>query len=271
MDGPHPPPWPPPGLAQHTLALPQGHPAFVGHFPGEPLFPGVAQLWMAHTLAVGRYGAAYPRALRRVKFRAPIQPDRRLDCDLLPTGREGEVEWELRDRGNVREPAIGRDGTTAADGFMVISREPGPEPRRDPIESMLPQRGPALLVTDALRIAHAGDELSWFRGRVPEASFLARDGMVSAFAAIEFAGQAAAALHEMRKPATEPVRLLGGLLVGVREATFAAPGFALDAELLAGVRSSSRGGFFTVHAEVRTALAGDVRELLAVELQILVR
>ncbi len=57
-----------------------GHPALPGHFPGEPVVPGVVVL--DHVLALIGSCSDAPRALAWVKFARPLLP-----------GQRAEVRW----------------------------------------------------------------------------------------------------------------------------------------------------------------------------------
>jgi 3-hydroxymyristoyl/3-hydroxydecanoyl-(acyl carrier protein) dehydratase len=57
------------------LALPQDHPAFAGHFPIQPILPGVVQLDWAVQLGACCFGYTFRPATRvRVKFMQVIGP-----------------------------------------------------------------------------------------------------------------------------------------------------------------------------------------------------
>lgn len=68
------------------------HPCLPGHFPGDPIVPGVVLL--DHTLALVR--PAHPgqavASLRNIRFRRPVRPCQRILVQLRP-GRPGELEF----------------------------------------------------------------------------------------------------------------------------------------------------------------------------------
>ena len=81
------------------VTIPVDHPAFAGHFPGDPLLPGVALL--AEVLeavldepALAAQVGASPR-IGAVKFLAPVRPGARLTI-LLDAGARG-VRFEVRE------------------------------------------------------------------------------------------------------------------------------------------------------------------------------
>lgn len=66
-----------------SLVVPAGHPALPGHFPGQPIVPGVVLL--AEVAEAARESLdfdAREQHWRRVKFLAPVLPDQRLDIHL---------------------------------------------------------------------------------------------------------------------------------------------------------------------------------------------
>lgn len=83
-----------------ALRIPVDHPAFAGHFPGQPLLPGVALLAevleavLADAALAGRLGPA-PR-LAHVKFLAPVRPGAELALELDASGRG--LRFAVRDR-----------------------------------------------------------------------------------------------------------------------------------------------------------------------------
>jgi 3-hydroxymyristoyl/3-hydroxydecanoyl-(acyl carrier protein) dehydratase len=91
-----------------TLAIDAGHPIFAGHFPGEPIVPGVMLLeWvMRETAAIVGRDAERLR-IREAKFYQPLKPaqEAELYLDASPTRcafrirsaahdlAAGSVEW----------------------------------------------------------------------------------------------------------------------------------------------------------------------------------
>ncbi len=102
---------------QLTRTVPEDHPSFVGHFPGQPLLPGA--LLLAEVLeAAQRVPALAARlgaqpTLAAAKFLAPVRPGTLLTIDLQPeAGAARGVRFEVR---------IGE--TVAASGRWVPAQE----------------------------------------------------------------------------------------------------------------------------------------------------
>ncbi|MBW8270637.1 hypothetical protein K1J50_14225, partial [Caldovatus sp. SYSU G05006] len=62
--------------ADAAIAVPVGHPAFPGHFPGRPVVPGVVLLDLAAAAARRAFGLGPLRRIARAKFVVPVGPDR---------------------------------------------------------------------------------------------------------------------------------------------------------------------------------------------------
>jgi 3-hydroxyacyl-[acyl-carrier-protein] dehydratase len=63
-------------MSELVLPLPiaADHPAYVGHFPGRPILPGVVLLDAALHALAARQSMAGSAQLKSVKFHSPVQP-----------------------------------------------------------------------------------------------------------------------------------------------------------------------------------------------------
>ena len=82
-----------PGL----LSYPPDHPAFAGHFPGNPIVPGVLLLDAA-IQALGETAGAGEAVLRveSAKFVGVVRPGDALTVELEPAGGAGPWRFVLR-------------------------------------------------------------------------------------------------------------------------------------------------------------------------------
>ncbi len=89
---------PEPGAeGRFTLAVEPEHPAFLGHFPGQPILPGVVQVDWALRLGAEAFGplGAF-RALEHLKFQDIIQPGEPLTLALAWDAQARQLAFEYR-------------------------------------------------------------------------------------------------------------------------------------------------------------------------------
>jgi 3-hydroxymyristoyl/3-hydroxydecanoyl-(acyl carrier protein) dehydratase len=94
-----------------------GHPALAGHFPGDPIVPGVVILHRVCQAVTGIHAAAIT-AVPAVKFHAPLRPAERFEVALAPA------------RGRSVDFRVLRGETLIAAGTVQVGRsEARPEPQ----------------------------------------------------------------------------------------------------------------------------------------------
>ncbi|HET8818359.1 MAG TPA: hypothetical protein VFM73_02320 [Xanthomonadaceae bacterium] len=79
--------------------VPHDHPALAGHFPGNPVVPGVVVLDQVVAAIEARHGALPPLRLPQVKFLAPLLPGQEAQVDL--EGDDGRWRFTVT-RGGTR-------------------------------------------------------------------------------------------------------------------------------------------------------------------------
>lgn len=60
-------------IVEQSIVFPPDHPALPGHFPGDPMVPGVVLLDAAASLAEGA-GCHRITGIRVAKFKSPLRP-----------------------------------------------------------------------------------------------------------------------------------------------------------------------------------------------------
>lgn len=90
------------------------NPWFTGHFPEQPILPGVVQIgWAVHFAGeVCGLGTAV-RNLEQIKFRRPIMPGARLTLRLTPSADGAKLRYEFRDADHSYSSGVLNFGTAA--------------------------------------------------------------------------------------------------------------------------------------------------------------
>ncbi len=75
---------------EFDISVPADHPALPGHFPGQPIVPGVVLLELAIE-AAQRALAVHVRTIASAKFTSPLAPD--VPCRMIVRRRDdGRIE-----------------------------------------------------------------------------------------------------------------------------------------------------------------------------------
>lgn len=174
------------------ITIPEGSPFFAGHFPGQPILPGIAHL----ALVAGDRPLAEVRVL---KLRKPVLPGDVLDLTLEET--DGVVRFEIRRGEEVVSNGVVRIGSEEAE----VTEAPLSAPLPD---GLVPHAPPALLMrTGQVAV-------------IPEDNPFVKAGRAPAFVGLEAGAQAAAVLEAQARSSGEP-RI--GYVVAIRNARFRTP------------------------------------------------
>lgn len=93
-----------------TLVVPAAHPSLPGHFPAEPIVPGVLLLEQVAT-ALRDWRGQRVASISEAKFMLPLRPDERAEMELRDSGG-GEGRSRIRF-------VIQRDGDVLARGLVL--------------------------------------------------------------------------------------------------------------------------------------------------------
>ncbi len=188
------------------IEIPAASPLFAGHFPGHPIFPGIA-----HLSIVERALGAPLTAVRSVRLRRPVTPGETLELTVAPPGESGGSRFEITHAGEAVSSGTVATGGEGSGGW----EEPAAATGEFPL--LLPHAPPARLIRGV--IAAEAEEIVC-AAEVPPDHPLATEGRAPAFLAIEAAAQGAAMLEALARKDDPAPRI--GYLVGIREARFAA-------------------------------------------------
>lgn len=79
-----------------ALHVPLDHPSLPGHFPGQPVVPGVVILDQVEAHARALLGAGMRlRRIPQVKFLAPLLPGETASIELDPAAGQGRVRFRI--------------------------------------------------------------------------------------------------------------------------------------------------------------------------------
>jgi 3-hydroxymyristoyl/3-hydroxydecanoyl-(acyl carrier protein) dehydratase len=84
------------------IKTPLEHPCYSGHFPGEPIVPGVLLL----DLVVAQLGRGAPRALGQVKFHRAVKPGDSFVLRFSSSGSGVAFRCEHADAGLIAEGSM---------------------------------------------------------------------------------------------------------------------------------------------------------------------
>lgn len=226
------------------VAVPAGSRLFEGHFPGQPILPGVAHL----ALVEAALGAGLTE-LRSLKLRKPVEPGAALELLLGEPGEDGAVRFEIRGEGVVSQ------------GVVIGSEAPSPALPRSAGEGggtappPLPHQPPARLITAVLE---ASPEAVTCLAEIPLDHPLVTEGSAPAWLGLEAGAQAAAALEALGRGSAEgeggeaAPRI--GYVVAIRGARFRSR-LPVGQPFRVEVRSGGSAPPLAVY-EVRAAIAG---------------
>jgi len=86
--------------AEAAFTIPADHPALAGHFPGNPIVPGVLVLAHVQRALEARVGPVRPTGLPQAKFLAPLRPGE--TCLItFTTLADGDARFECRSGGRL--------------------------------------------------------------------------------------------------------------------------------------------------------------------------
>ena len=100
-------------MSASRFVVPASHPSLPGHFPGNPVVPGVVVLAHVQAAIEAAHGPLPALRLPQAKFMRPLLPDEPASIEL-EAAAPGERRWRFR---VLRE----RDGALIASGELAAA------------------------------------------------------------------------------------------------------------------------------------------------------
>jgi len=263
-------------VIRHDLKIPATSPYLAGHFPGDPILPGVAQVQIfVEALSTSLDQRLAWREVEVVRFRRPVRPGARYELVARLPDQDGVAGFELMAAeglvadGRLRLVAESGSGAHAhahAEPVEVARTESARAERAiaDTAARCLPHSGAALLVTEVLE---SDDESTLCRARFPIDSPFVRNLEVPTWIGAEPAAQAAAThLALVATARGVDVDQQEGFLTGMKHLHLWRQSLPVDTDLH--VRIRPRGGTrigrglykfrFELHCEDELAARGEL-------------
>lgn len=217
----------PDGSAFARVTVAPDSPFLSGHFPGQPVVPGIAMLGMVQALLNGQSSESRISIFgcSRVRFRKLVEGGGEFTVSVRPQATPEPVSFDLRAGG---EPCSSGILATSSSVLKPQARPEFEAADLPKIEELIPHRPPMLLV-DQLLTARTGECIS--ATTVASDWPLLSTAGASSICLIEVAAQTAAALMgwEGNQGAGSSGR---GYLVGVKKAAWSRPGLEPGTSLL---------------------------------------
>lgn len=211
------------------IEIPEDSPFFAGHFPGQPILPGIAHL----ALVAQALGNPPLAEVKTLKLRKPVGPG-----DVLELTVE-DGRFELR-----------RGDETVSNGLITLGGEETPvEPARPepgsypPPGELIPHAPPALLVRSVLEISPDGASAIV---EIPKDNPFVQSGRAPAFVGLEAGAQTAAVLEALGRPEGEAGPRIG-YVVAIRNARFRTPWLPAGTPLAVAVKAAGSAPPLTVY------------------------
>jgi len=184
---------------------------FDGHFPGQPVLPGIAMLAMVRAVAqrMSR-GTPVPTGFRRVRFRSLVEGAATCSVGLGAAGESAGLPFEVKAGDQVA--ADGLLATAFCGAVFLPSFDERAVAVADPIESFLPHRGRMRV---AQRIARVQSGLCEVEAEVLPSCPLVSEDRADSVVLLELLAQTAAAMTGWEERET-PGGGGRGFLVGSR-------------------------------------------------------